>query len=367
MRPCGVEGMRLRAGAATALVAAFSLPHASPAGADYDPIRSGTTGLALDQRFLAFAKRHGIAIEARSSAGRQGRRLVVPAVGGRFDPTIGKGTVLHGGTIVFRHGRRSLPWRRLEVKAKRTPLEAKVGGGKLKVATARSVEARRDGFGSVMAARGLRLTAKVAARLNKKLGLRSRPFAAGQPFASLRTTVEPLTATVLPQGRATIDLDPAFVAKADSLFVSINPVSPTELTPGSRQLTVPIVRKGAIAPDASVGALRTSGGIELLQQGAGQVFVAELWFDLGTRIALAELSIRPTPTFPGALGQLPSFAIGPFAATADARERTVAVSGAPLTLGESATAALNRAFGGGWTQFVPGDPFGRLSFVAETQ
>jgi hypothetical protein len=354
--------------AAVVTLIAGALVLSAPASADYDPIGSGRTAIALDKRFLSFAKRHGVKVRVQETgARRRGKRLVLPVSGGRMDPTTGKGTVEHSGTVVFQRGKRRLPWRRLEVKMKRVPLQAKVGGSQLKVARAKRADARRAGFGVRFAAKGLTLTGKVATRLNKKLGLRSRPFHAGQPFASLRSGPQPLSVTVLPRGRATIALDPGFAAKMNSLFVSINPIFPAELAPGSTLLSVPIVRKGALAPDASLGTLRTAGAIEFLQQKGGQAFVREFWFEMGSRIALAELEIQPTPTFRGKLGQLGVLAIGPGALTSDPRARTIGVSGAPLALSPETAAAFDEGFAEGKPTFGAGEPFGVLSFNAQTQ
>ena len=73
----------------------------------------------------------------------------------------------------------------------------------------------------MLSASRLALSAKVATRLNKKLRPKV-PFGAGQPVGSVIAIPQPKMATVLESGRATLLFDPAFVAKLESRFVSLN-------------------------------------------------------------------------------------------------------------------------------------------------
>jgi hypothetical protein len=361
--------MSLRAASAlvSVLAVCVAMATAPSTRAASDPVASGKTVLSLDKRFLAFAERHGVTVAVRGGALRRAGRLLLPISGGSADPTLGTGTVEHDGAVLFRRGAAVLPWRRLEVQMGRVPLRAKVGGGQLRLARAQRTGAGRAGFGTRFTARGLTLTAKLATRLNKKLGLRSRPFQGGQPFASLRTVAQPLTATVLPRGRATVTLDPGFLAKLSSLFVSVNPIFPAELVPGSPLLTVPLLARSALAPSAALGVLRTGGAIEFLQLGSGQIFWTEPWFDFGAAATLAEADIEPAPTYPGKVGQLPLLSLAPGAVGSDPKGRTITVSGAPLILNATAAAHFNLAFAGGAELFHAGEPFGSVSFTVQAQ
>ncbi len=137
---------------------------AAPASATYDPIGSGTTKLTLDKGFLSFLQENGIALSAKAGAKRN------------VDPTIG------------------------------------MGGGQLKVATSAKRSSARSGFGTRYSVKQLKLTAKVATRLNKKLRPEA-PFAQGQIVGTLITNAQPRLVTILAQGRATVLLDPAFAAR----------------------------------------------------------------------------------------------------------------------------------------------------------
>ncbi|MGN6258291.1 MAG: hypothetical protein ACTHN3_11165 [Solirubrobacterales bacterium] len=346
------------------LLLALLLIAAPAARAAYDPIGGGITQLVLDKRFASFLERAGVRITPEAGATKRGRTLVLPVSGGELDPTIARGEVEEQGSIVFSSPRRRLPVRKLVVKTTRAPLVAKVGGSQLKIATSTTTTSQRQGFGTVFSARKLKLTAKVATRLNKKLRPRQQ-FFAGQLIGTLRTSAQPLVTSIVPTGRATLVFDPAFVAKLDQHFVSLNPIFPAEHV-GST-FTLPIIAGGALAPDASQGTLRTGGEIEFLQLGHGQVFWQELWLDLDLHSALAEADVEPTPAFPGKLGQVPALALGGGAATSESAARTIALSGASLSLPDATAAIFDSAFAEGKEDFKAGELVGTISFIAQGQ
>lgn len=353
-----------RAGASLVLVVALAMVFPLAAGAAYDPIGGGATRIVLDKSFAAFLERAGVSVTADAGAVKRGRTLVLPVTGGSLDPTVGRGEVEQEGRVVFSSPRRHLPVRRLAVKTTQAPIVARVGGSQLKVATSTATRSKRRGFGTVFSARKLELTEKVATRLNKKLRPRQR-FEAGQPIGRLVTATQPSLTSIAPTGRATIVFDAAFLAKLDRHFVSLNPISPAERMGAT--FTVPIIAAGALAPDASMGTLRTGGEIEFLQLGAGQIFWHEPWFDVGLHATLAEVNVQPTPAFPGKLGQIPILSLGGGAVASDPGPRTIALAGAPLTLAAGTAAAFNQAFAAGKDDFSAGEYMGTLSFAAKGQ
>jgi hypothetical protein len=354
---------------ATALGALAStlvlLALAPTAAASYDPLASGTTKLSLDPSFQHLLASHSVKLLAAAPASRHGATYALPISGGALDPTAGKGEIDSEGTLLFQRGARRVPLRHLVVKTKREPLLAKVGGGQLKLAAAAKISFARQGFGSAFAASGLRLSAKLATRLAKKLRLPG-VFAAGQPLGTLRASTQPATVAVLPKGRATLTPDPTFIAKLDKLFVSLNPIAPAERAAGPI-FTLPIIPGGALAPDAHSGTLRTGGSLEFLQLGAGQLFWHELWLEPATAATLAEVDLEPSPTFPGKLGQLPILSLAPGAASADPKARTISVAAAPLSLSAASATHFNHAFAGGKETFQAGEALGTVSFSAQTQ
>jgi hypothetical protein len=337
---------------------------APAASASYDSVSGGATRLVLEKRFAAFLGEAGVKIGTAAGATEKGRKLVLPVSGGRLDPTIGRGEIEHLGTIVLRSARARVLIRKLVVKTASAPLVAKVGGSQLKIATSAATDSTRDGFATKLEARKLRLTDKVATRLNKKLRPREE-FRAGQVVGTLASEATPLVTAIVPTGRATLVFDGAFMAKLDRRFVSVNPIFPAEHV--GPTFTLPIIPGGTLAPDASQGTLRTGGEIEFLRLGAGQVFWHELWFDVGSGTTLAEVDVEPTPAFPGKLGQIPILGLGEGAAGADAGTRVISLNGAPLTLPAEIAAIFNQAFAEAGEDFKAGELVGTLSFAAQAQ
>jgi hypothetical protein len=355
----------MRPKTAVALGVLLLLCFAAPAQAAYDPIGGGTTKLTLDPSFLSLLKKQGVTLKAKAPAKRQGKVIILPVSGGKEDPTISKGEVTHEGRIVFQKGARKVPLRDIELKAKKTPLFAKVGGSQLKVASTKKLTVKREGFGQGFRAQGLELTAKVATRLNKKLRT-GKAFGEGLAIGTVTSKTQPQRVAILEQGSGTIAPDPAFLAKLKPLFVSLNPIAPAELQPGP-VLEFPIAPGSQIAPDASEGSLRLGGAIELLQLGAGQVFQKEYWLDLGAKSTSAEVDIEPTPAFPGKLGRIGAFDIGQGSVSADPKMRTISASGASLTLTASTAQQFNAAFAEGKPTFSAGELFGVVGFEARGQ
>lgn len=337
---------------------------APAAHAAYDPVGSGQARLSLDRGFASFLRKNGIALSPAAGATKKGASFTLPVIDGNLDTTIGKGEIDTGGTLLFKGSRRKVPLRRVVVMTQPTPLVAKVGGSQLKVASSRKLSSKRSGFGTAFTAKQLKLTAKVATRLNKKLRPRI-PFAEGQVLGNLQTSAQPRLTTILAQGRATLLLDSAFVTKMDKHFVSINPIFPAEHV-GST-FTLPIIGGGRLAPDGSEGELRTGGEMEFLQLGAGQVFWHEQWLDMATRGDVAEVDVEPTPTFPGKLGRIGILEAAPFGVSSDSSRRTIAASGVQLTLTAGSAQTFNDAFAAGAEDFAAGELIGTLSFTAQGQ
>ena len=265
----------------------------APAQAAYDPIGSGTTKLTIDKSFSSHLKKEGISLTAKAGAKRKGKAITLPVTSGNVDPTTGMGEIGNQGTIAFQGAKGKVPLREVTVKAKRDTLIAKVGGSQLKVASSDKRSSARSGFGTKYTAKALKLTAKVATRLNKKLRPKT-PFAQGQVIGTLTTDAQPQLVTILEQNRASIALDPAFAAKMDSLFVSINPIFPAE-HPAGPTFTFPIVPGGAISPSGTEGTLRTGGSLEFLQLGAGPGLPARTLARPGLQVRLAPRSTSSPP------------------------------------------------------------------------
>jgi hypothetical protein len=346
----------------TALV--LLVPAGAPAA--YDPVRSGSVKILLAKPFARILAENHIRIVTSEGAVRRGASIVLPAAGGEIDSALGAGTIEAEGAVAFVGAKRRVPFRELTFKAKRAPLYAKVGGGQLKLATAGRLRDRRVGFGSSFSAGDLRLTAKVASRLGKKLGLRSslRP---GQLIGSLEATAQPATVQLREEGRVKLALDQVFKQKLDNLFVSLNPIAPAELAAGP-VLSFPVGPESTLSPDAIAGTLKLGGSLELLQLGNAQVFWREVWLQPDSNSLLAETDVEPSPPHPGKQPQAPVLSLQSGALVAsDPASRTIDLSGEGVALTAATAAALNDAFAPSQSVFSSGETVGSVSFSVRSQ
>jgi hypothetical protein len=356
-----------RALLALALAAISSLLLASLASATYDPVGSGTTTISLDKGFSKLLKKNGVKVVGMKPGLAKGKRIVIPVSGGKVDPTTAAGTIYHaGGFKLTAHGR-AVSFKKLIVKTtqKHAPLAAKVSGGQLKLAKTSSLKTARSGFGFVVTASKLKLSEKVASRLDKRLKLKD-VFSGGQLLGTAVTSTQPLTTAVLPAGAVSFAPDAQTFGKLERLFVATNPIAPAEHAGAG--FTFPIAG-GSIAPDGTSGLVQSSGSLEMIKLKGGQLFLREPLVDLGAHVVTAELEVIPAPPNKGKLGRVPVAALGlPGAGIAsNPSSRTVTIAGAPATLSDVLAASMNEVFAEGKPEFKAGEPLGVFSFAAQGQ
>jgi hypothetical protein len=368
---------RLRAGRPTCLRrivlcgAAIMLTYlacAAAAQARFDPIAGGTTKLILAKSFATLLKANGVSVKAAGGATYKSGVATFPVSGGKLEPVSVVGSVEHEGALVFAAGGHTLPLKGLVLKTTRrsSPLSAKFGGGQLKLASSSKLTSTRQSFGVASRVTQIRLSAKAATRLDKKLGLKG-VFAEGQLLGSSTTNARPETVTIKEGGRAELTLAPEFASKLSSLFVAVNPVFPAE------HLGTPFTLRisgGQIAPDASSGTLETAGALELIQQDGGQAFFRELAPELGLASTRSEYQFIASPTSPGPTVTGPLLGLGGGTVVSEPKARTIAVSGAPLPLTDATAQSLNETFAksqGKTTLFQSGESLGTLSFTAQAE
>lgn len=356
----------MRQALSISLLALGSLLLAPSAQAAYEPLASGQTKLILDPSFLAALKREGIALQAKAPAQLQGNTVSFPIIAGKLDPTTESGTLEHEGALLFRAQGKSVPLKDLQLKTtqRRSPLSAKVGGSQLKLASAKTLSVSRAGFGERVAVSGLVLSATLATRLAKKLDRRGL-FVAGMAFGRSASKANPETIAIQQKGKAELTLAPSFQAKLNSLFVALNPLFPAE-HPGA--FTLPLFG-GTTSPDVSQGAVETQGALEFLQLGGGQVVWREPWIDLAAKTFAPEAELLSSPPYGGKQdrGSVASFV--PTSTAANAKARSVSVSGA-LTLNPGTASAFNEVFAkplGKENVFSAGEALASLSFTAQGQ
>lgn len=348
--------------AALALAALLVAPAAGAAG--YDPIASGQTTLKLAPSFAALLHRSGVKLEGKGGVEVRGRAIAFPVTAGKLEPIEARGTIGHGGRLVFRAGSRKLPLRSLQLKTTRasSPFAAKLGGGQLKLSTGAHLKSERSGFGSEFTTTAMRLSAKVAGRLGKKLRLPG-VFRAGQKLGAAGTAVEPATVGLAPAGRLDLTIDPGFAAKLASFFVAANPIFPGE-HPGA--FTFPI-GGGVLAPNGSSGLVKSTGGMEFIQVGGGQFFIRNLEPELATATANAEYQLVLASTGPGPNAAGPLLGLGPGTFAAEPVARTITETGAPLTLSTTVAQGFNEAFCkplGKPDAFAAGEVLGTIVYAA---
>jgi hypothetical protein len=351
---------------ASALVATGLL--AATAQARYDLVASGSTQLTFAKSFSALLKANGVTVKATSGATYKAGAATFPVSGGKLEPADVIGSVEHKGVLVFSAGGHTLPLKSLVLKTTRksSPLSAKFGGGQLKLASSSKLTSTRSGFGVASKVTQIKLSAKAATRLDKKLGLKG-VFAQGQLLGSSVTNAQPETVTIKEGGRAELTLAPEFAAKLSALFVAVNPIFPAEHlgTPFTLRVT-----DGQIAPDASSGTLETAGALEMIQQSGGQAFFRELAPELGLGSTRSEYQFIASPTSPGPVVTGPLLGLGMGTVVSEPKARTITVTGATLPLTSATAQGLNETFAkpqGKTDVFSVGEDLGTLSFVVQAE
>jgi hypothetical protein len=149
------------------------------------------------------------------------------------------------------------------------------------------------------------------------------------------------------------------------VFVSVTPIFPAERV---SSFTFPILSGSSLSPAGSLGVLKTGGDVEFLQlHSRAQIFLHESWLDFGARLDTREVELQPSPPLGGKLGRIATFDLQVGTTVADARARTIAISGTRLILQPHIAQAFNEAFAEGKGLFLPGELVGAVSFVAQAQ
>jgi hypothetical protein len=344
-------------------IALAVLALAQSAQARYDPIASGQTRFTFAKPFLSLLKSNDVTVKGTAGATYKAGTAGFPVSGGKLEPVAVVGSVEHEGALVFQANGHSLPLKGLVLKTTRrsSPLSAKFGGGQLKLASSSKLASTRSGFGVASKVSQIKLSAKAATRLDKKLGLKG-VFTEGELLGSSTTDAQPETVSIKEGGRAELTLAPEFAAKLSALFVAVNPIFPAEHlgTPFTLRVT-----DGQIAPDASSGTLETAGALELIQQDGGQAFFRELAPELGLALTRSEYQFIASPTSPGPVDTGPLLGLGGGTVTSEPKARAISLTGAPLPLSAGTAQSLNETFAkpqGKSNVFQSGETLGTLSF-----
>jgi hypothetical protein len=401
-----------------ALAALLALaPFASAAS---DPIASGTTTVKLNKGLVKKLRNYNVKVLKVSPASVKGSAVTLPVSGGSLDPVTGLGTVEHSGGIKFKAGKKSAAVNTLLLDTTTGSLNAKVAGKNMKFASVKGFTVARNGFGANVSVSSLKLTAKAAKQLNKKLGfggqkkgkgkakgqkraaaskLLQPPFKGNQVLGGSTSETQPKTVGVVATGNAQLVLSDAALAKLKNVGpevagthpfeVKLAPVDPTKVVSLSPVTTVFPISGGTMGPAATAGILQTAGGLKLTQnleaggkneKGETTLVMGNIWVDLGAKTASVEVTITNPKTPEANLGNLGRASIADVnltgaTITSDPATRTVSVQNASATLQAVTAETLNSVFitpiekatGQPQTKFAGGDPLGVFSFTAQTE
>lgn len=351
------------------------------AAAARDPIASGSTDLHMKKGFLRKLANAGITVTGLRGGEAAGNKVGLALRGGMLDPTDVAGHVEPQGGFKLSLGRRGVPIYGLSVNTVKGSVYATVAKAHMQLATFAAPVVRREGFGANFKAGQLVLTEKATRRISNRLGLRqNKRFEAGRVISNLYVSAQPRTVNLLAQGSVVLTPNQAtlakFAAKGVKLPGGIAPIPPAT-APSPTTLAFPI-SGGTMAPDGSTGMLQTIGGVQVTKQTdtlSPQVRLTNVEVNFGSKAALVELEILPTPPFPGGAGRasivdltLPSGAV-----TTSPGARQITITDAEAKLQAVAATTLDSVFDQpapappSSSDFVVGDPFGTFSLTAQAE
>ena len=395
---------------AVAVVASLAL--AKMASAAENPVAAGSkTTITLNSGLVTKLKKAKVKLSGIAPATVTGGKTVtLPIEAGKLD-TAGAGELEHEGGIKFKAGKKSVSVSRFVLVTSSSSLNAKVGSKTIKFASVTGLSAAREGFGTDVSIKSLKLTGKAAQELNKKLGLTGKSkkkgkrasaskkkskapapvFKGNQVFGSSVSTTQPKTLGVQAKGTANLSTNEESVKKfvlppPNGFGVMIEPIAPTELetvvNPFTPVLKFPITG-GTIAPNGQSGVPQTSGGAKLVQNlgpsGESVISLANIWVDLSTLRATAEVTVSSTVSPQlnlGSLGRasIANLDISGATIKVDEAAKTITVENAKAVIEETTAEVMNKVFGSPLDAamvphptFKAGDSLGTFSFTATTE
>jgi hypothetical protein len=386
---------------AIAVAVVASLAFASMAAAAANPVAAGgKTTITLNSGFTKLLKKDKVKLTGTSPATVKGKTVTLPIEEGSLD-VAGAGELVHEGGLKFKAGKKKVTVSKFVLTTATASLSAKVGGKVLKFASVSGLSAARNGFGTNVTIKKLKLTGKAAKELNKKLGLKAKkkkkgkkkappvkPLKANQVIGGSISETQPKTIGVMQTGALTLNIDLASALKLNEVNVKLAPLAPaTVLTPIPPALSFPMASGGFISPDGKQGSVRTEGGVLLTQEPKAfpgketKLTMKNIYVELSTGRATVDVIVESTVEFPPGSGEHPANlgALGhPSIATldmsgatikSDPTAHTVTIENGKATLEESTATVLNGVFGKfeGKEPFKAGDPLGTFSFTATTE
>jgi hypothetical protein len=370
-QPRMARGTKLSAGIlATALFALLAFaPFASAAT---DPVASGSTTVTLNSGFVKSLKKAGVKVLKISPAKLKGSKATFSVTGGEMDPLTGAGSLTLAGGLKFKAGKKSATVKGLVLSTAKKSLTAKVGGKKMKLASVAGYTFTRNGFGTNVSIKKLKLTGSAAKQLNKKLGYTSKPkpFTGNRLMGAAKGEEQPSTVTVLPGGNVNFTANLELLKKLNEVEVKVENIGGTT---GVAPLFAFPISGGTIAPTATAGVVQTSGGLlqkQKLQTGATtfletEITLGNFYVDLSAKTISVEVVAKSNASPSLNLGALGRSSIADLSLTgatvaADPATRTVSVQNASATVQPVAAEVLEgfvKVYEGYWAKVFQGPPF----------
>jgi hypothetical protein len=359
-RPAGIRRTR-RMTIATSVAVLMVLAFAATNRAGAEPIAGGKTRLKLDAGLYALFGKKGVRVSRLGPATVHGRLVTLPIGRGLIDPGSGDSTIVHAGGIRLRHRDRSLTLRAPLLDTSSRTLRVEVGGKPILLATARSLDLSRAGFGETVATPALRLTAKGARLLNRKLRL-AGTFRMGETLGAASSAVKPEWVGIV-GGSLQLNLDAGTLAKLRAAGVEVAPFQAQMVGSNPPAYALPLTG-GSIFPSLSDGGANTESGLTLTRAQPPTTLswtVMSVFLDSDTLVADGNVHTGSTVK---PLGGAPIAALDRSGATVqvDPDARTATISNMRATLEPDAVAAINEAFAPNSAPLVAGgDLLGSVS------
>lgn len=356
-----------------AMASALALLVFAPgATAARDPIAGGITDFHLKRGFERKLDNLGVQLTGLGATTVSGKKVAMKVLEGKLDPTDAVGFLDNRGGFKLALGNRGVPVTRITVNTAKRAVYAEIAKARMQLGSLGPYSDAREGFGAKFKATKVFLTEKAVRRISNRLGLRgSKRLNPGRVLSNSYSVAEPETVTVLPQGAATLEGDPASFEKLGSKGVEV-PEGISALAPATKptptSFALPIAG-GTLAPDAKGGTVTTSGGVEIAKEGAATMRLLGIYADFTEKTATVELQILPSPPVPR--GPIANLVLTGATVVADPSTRQITVKDAELRLQAAAATTLNDVFNKPEPEpasnFVVGDSFGKLSFTVQAR
>ncbi len=339
-QPRMARGMKLTA--ATMAAALFALLAFAPlASAAPDPVASGSATVTLKSGFVNSLKKQGVKISKINPTKLKGTKATFKVSGGELDPTNGKGTLNLAGGLKFKHGKKSVSVKGLQLNTAKNGLFGKISGARVKLASISGYSFTRAGFGVSLKVTKLKLTSAAAKKLNKKLS--TKALKGNKLMGSAVAEEQPATVTIIPGGNVNFKANQELLLKLKDVETAANVIAPTTEN-GLGNYELPI-SGGSIAPTATAGQVQTIGGLLLAQKLPTspttaletEITLGNMWVDLSAKTVSVEVVAKSNASPSLNLGNLGRSSIADLTLTGatistNAAEHTVAVKNASATL-----------------------------------